>query len=90
MTIEVHFPRVLSPIVGDHLHGTIEVDERSQIRAALEQAWPGLANHLFDASGVMRPHVLCFVDDSADRLESDGADIRDGSEIRFVQAVSGG
>lgn len=90
MTIAVHFPRVLSPIVGDQLHGTIEIDERSQIRAALEQAWPGLTNHLFDASGDMRPHVLCFVDDAADRLDSDGPDIRDGSEIWFVQAVSGG
>jgi hypothetical protein len=85
----VYFPRVLAPIVGDQLHGTIDIDDGSEIRVALETAWPGIGNHLFDSAGAMRPHVLCFVDGESHRL-SDPAPVRDGSEIRIVQAVSGG
>ena len=89
MKIDVHFPRVLAPIVGEELHGTIQIDDASQIRRGLETAWPGIGNHLFDTTGAMRPHVLCFVDDEPGRLD-DPPNVRDGSEIRFVQAVSGG
>ncbi len=89
MQIDVHFPRVLAPIVGDELHGTIDIDDASQIRLGLERTWPGIGNHLFDSIGAMRPHVLCFVDDESHRLDEPPA-VRDGSEIRFVQAVSGG
>jgi len=85
----VHFPRVLAPIVGDGLHGSIEIDDPRLLRAGLETAWPGIGNHLFDSTGAMRPHVLCFVDDEPHRLDGPPP-VRDGSEIRFVQAVSGG
>lgn len=85
----MHFPRVLAPVVGDDLGGTIDVADGSDIRAALEASWPGIGNHLFDSSGTMRPHVLCFVDDESHRLDVT-ARVREGSEIRFVQAVSGG
>ena len=85
----MHFPRVLAPIVGDDLHGTIEIDDASQIRVGLESTWPGIGNHLFDSAGSMRPHVLCFVDDEANRLDHAPA-LQNGSQIRFVQAVSGG
>ena len=89
MRVDVHFPRVLAPIVGDDLHGTIEIDHAGDIRLGLEAAWPGVGNHLFDSTGAMRPHVLCFIDDERHRLD-DTPDVRDGSQIRFVQAVSGG
>lgn len=89
MKIEVHFPRVLAPVVGNELHGTIDVADGGEVRAALEASWPGVGNHLFDSSGTMRPHVLCFVDDEPHRLDV-SARVREGSEIRFVQAVSGG
>lgn len=89
MRVDVHFPRVLAPIVGADLQGTIEIDDASQIRLGIETAWPGVGNHLFDSTGTMRPHVLCFVDDEAHRL-GETPDLRDGSQIRFVQAVSGG
>lgn len=89
MKIDVHFPRVLAPIVGEELRGTIDIDDASQIRRDLEATWPGIGNHLFDSTGSMRPHVLCFVDDESHRLD-DAPTVREGSEIRFVQAVSGG
>lgn len=89
MRIDVHFPRVLAPIVGEALHGTIDIDDASQIRVALEATWPGVGNHLFDSTGTMRPHVLCFVDDESHRLDGVPT-VSEGSGIRFVQAVSGG
>lgn len=89
MKIVVYFPRVLAPIVGEELHGTIEIHDASGVRFGLETSWPGIGNHLFDSTGSMRPHVLCFVDDESHRLD-DPPSLREGSEIRFVQAVSGG
>jgi hypothetical protein len=90
VSVEVRFPRVLAPIVGDGLGGEIEVGDTGSLRQALEDRWPGVATHLFDTTGVLRPHVLCFIDDASDRLEGEPREISDGSTIRIVQAVSGG
>ena len=81
---------MLSPIVGDDLVGEIEQTDTSNLADALESRWPGLKNHLFDAAGGLRPHVLCFIDDEPDRLDGPTRPIGGGSTIRIVQAVSGG
>lgn len=51
---------------------------------------PTVSVHLFDSSGALRPHVLCFVDGEATRLEDPSTPLSTNSEIRFLQAVSGG
>jgi len=61
---------------------------------ALEDAFrklPGLKVHVFDETGKLRQHVLCFVNDVNTRFE-EGADetLRDGDRITIMQAVSGG
>lgn len=86
----VVLPRLLDPATGGRR--SIEVNGAT-IGAALESLLteiPAVAVHLFDHTGALRPHVLCFVDSESNRLEDRQATIAPGSRIRFVQAVSGG
>lgn len=52
---------------------------------------PGLGRHLFDESGAMRRHILCFCNDVYTRGK-DGLDapISPGDEITLLNSVSGG
>ncbi len=90
MTVRIIFPRLLAPIVGEDL--TVEVDASTvgELRRALEQERPGVSHHLFESTGALRPHVLCFIDDEATRLTDPEQAIDAGSTLRVVQAVSGG
>jgi hypothetical protein len=58
-----------------------------EVLETLFTAEPGLRNHLLDEAGVIRPHVLMFVD--ADRADID-TPVRPDSEVQVLQAVSGG
>lgn len=86
----VHLPRLLDPATAGRRSLEVEGSDVDEvIRGLIEQA-PQLEVHLFDHSGELRPHVLCFVDGIATRLENRSMPVENGSEIRFVQAVSGG
>lgn len=64
------------------------------LREALEEGFrklPALKFHLLAEDGDLRPHVLCFVNDTLFReIASVRISLEDGDEISFVQAVSGG
>lgn len=52
---------------------------------------PALRVHVYDETGALRPHVLCFVNGVNTRFEDGpGARLRDGDRITILQAVSGG
>ena len=87
---KVIFPRLLAPIVGEDLVVTIDATTAGELRQALEEARPGVSQHLFDSTGALRPHVLCFVDDESTRLSDPDQPILRRSTVRIVQAVSGG
>ena len=61
---------------------------------AMEQAYqkyPALRMHLLDESGAFRTHILCFVNDVNTReVASVDVPLKDGDEIKIVQAISGG
>lgn len=61
---------------------------------ALDDAFrklPGLKIHVYDETGRLRHHVLCFVNDVNTRFEDGPAEkLRDGDRITIMQAVSGG
>ena len=59
----------------------------SDALAALFANEPGLKNHILDERGEIRPHVSIFVDGHRARLETE---VRDDSELRVLNAVSGG
>ncbi|HSJ34348.1 MAG TPA: MoaD/ThiS family protein [Acidimicrobiia bacterium] len=86
----VHLPRLLDPTTGGRRTLQVAGSDVGTAIASLMEALPGVEGHLFDHSGALRPHVLCFVDGEATRLENRSAAVSERTEIRFVQAVSGG
>ena len=90
MSVTVLLPRVLGPATGGGLRTEVDATTVAEALDGLLAAWPGVAVHLFDETGELRPHVLCFVDGEATRLVDRSAPVTAGGEIRFVQAVSGG
>jgi hypothetical protein len=48
---------------------------------------PGVRNHIVDESGAIRPHVSVFVDGVQADLDTA---VRPDSQVRVLQAVSGG
>jgi molybdopterin converting factor small subunit len=81
---------MLADVLGDE---TLEV-EASTVGEALDAAYrriPTLRHHLCDESGGFRTHVLC-VHNGVSTRESGGLQgrLKDGDEIRILQAISGG
>jgi molybdopterin converting factor small subunit len=89
--ITVELPSMLAAIAGGAR--TVCLDAAS-LRGALEgllEARPALRVHLFDESGRMRPHVLCFHNGTNSRwMDSMDVPLREGDVITILQAVSGG
>ena len=88
--VKVILPRMLADVLGDE---TLEV-EASTVGEALDAAYrriPTLRHHLCDESGGFRTHVLC-VHNGVSTRESGGLQgrLKDGDEIRILQAISGG
>lgn len=83
----VRLSRVLAPIVGDRLRVEVEGSTLGEVVDALLAEIPAVGVHLFDGEGVLRQHVLCFVDGESTRLEDRAIPAR---EVEFLHAVSGG
>lgn len=88
MTVGVSVPRLLIPATGGPTRFEIEAETVGELVENLLVECPGLRVHLFDESGHLRPHVLCFVDGEASRLDDRERPV--AAEVRFIQAVSGG
>lgn len=88
MTVTVSVPRLLAPATGGPTEFRLEAVTVEEMIERLLGACPGLRVHLFDEAGRLRPHVLCFLDGEASRLDDRDQPI--AGEVRFLQAVSGG
>jgi len=86
----VSLPRLLEPAVGAVRKVEVEGDTLGKAIAALLQRHPTLRVHLFDEESRLRPHVMCFVNGQQTRLEDGAVMLDEGTEITFLQAVSGG
>ena len=89
--VTVELPSMLEATLG----GVRRVTVRGGTwREALEDAFrklPALRVHVYDESGELRQHVLCFVNDESTRFHAgDGPPLRDGDRLTILQAVSGG
>lgn len=85
----VRLPGLLAQAVGAK---RVDVEGRT-LAEALEalRAHPRLGPQLFEESGALRPHVLCFLNDVNTRwLDDLSAPLEDGDELNILQAVSGG
>lgn len=86
----VRLPAGLDAVTGftdaDDRVVAVEGDDIASVVAGVEVALPGVAGHLVDGRGSLRPHLLCLADGTATRdLDTPVAD-----EVRFLTAVSGG
>jgi molybdopterin converting factor small subunit len=86
----VRLPSVLEPAIGNVRRVEVEGETLAAALDDLMASYPSLRAHLFDEGGRLRTHVLCFVDGHSTRLEDSAMTVGDGTEIRFLQAVSGG
>ena len=86
----VSLPRLLEPAVGAVRKVEVQGDTWDEAIASLLQRHPTLRVHLFDEESRLRPHVMCFVNGQQTRLEDRSPALAEGSEITFLQAVSGG
>ncbi len=83
-------PRMLAEVLGEEV---LRV-RGATVAEALESAYariPVLRHHLCEDTGAFRTHVLC-VHNGVSTRESGGLGrrLRDGDEIRILQAISGG
>jgi hypothetical protein len=88
--VTVRLPRLLEPAVGPVRTIHLEAAGLAESIDQLLDRHPSLRVHLFDEAGELRPHVLCFVDGAATRLEDRDQQFTQPVEITFLQAVSGG
>lgn len=88
--VNVILPRMLADVLGEE---TLSVEART-VEEALEAAYariPALRHHLCEESGGFRTHVLCVHNGVITREAGGiGRRVREGDEIRIVQAISGG
>lgn len=91
--VTIELPSLLAPLVEEDPPGQVPV-EADTVAGALEaliQRHPGLRVHLFDESGALRQHVLCFRNGTNTRWgEAREAPLAESDRIRILQAVSGG
>jgi sulfur-carrier protein len=87
MSVTVRIPRVLSQAVTSGVRHQAEGENLAEVLENLFSREPGLENHLLDEDGMIRPHVLIFVDAARADLDTP---VGPTSEIQVLQAVSGG
>ncbi len=86
---------ILLPGMLHAIAGTSRVQvEAATLAGALEELYrqiPALRHHLCEDSGRFRMHVLCFHNGQNTReMRNLDVSLRDGDEIAFLQAISGG
>jgi len=86
----LELPSVLATVLGGGRELAVQGDT---LRQALEDGFrrhPQLRVHLFDESGRLRRHVLCFLNQTNSRwFENLDQELAEGDRITILQAVSG-
>lgn len=83
----IRLPRLLADAVRHGLRQQLSGSDLAEALADLFSREPALRPHLLDEQGAIRPHILVFVDAHRGDLNTE---VGDTSEIRVLQAVSGG
>ncbi|MDP7017890.1 MAG: MoaD/ThiS family protein [Pirellulaceae bacterium] len=88
--VHIELPRLLEAVHAGPRDFTIEADDVASAFAELKEQLPRLSLHLFDETGSLRRHVLCFVNEQNCRWLADDQPLREGDTLLFTQAVTGG
>ncbi|CAN5834364.1 hypothetical protein BH23ACT5_BH23ACT5_04360 [soil metagenome] len=86
----VSLPRLLDQATGGVRKIEVGGDTLKSALDDLVRQIPELEVHLFDHVGALRPHVLCFVDGESTRLDDQSLAVKADTDVRFLQAASGG
>jgi molybdopterin synthase sulfur carrier subunit len=91
VNVRIELPTVLAQVVGGERVLDANGDTLAAALADAYTRWPALEVHLVDETGMLREHVLCFLNDENTRwAESFDRPLSDGDRITILQAVSGG
>lgn len=97
--VSVRMPRVLSELTRCERQLELELVQRagiegSTVRAALSELvrlHPALGMHVFDETGELRRHVLCFCNEvQSDARVTLDQPLRSGDSLTLVNSVAGG
>jgi molybdopterin converting factor small subunit len=85
---DVHLPGTLPPLFRD-LPRRLDVDAATvdEAIAWMDERWPGLRDRLCAEGPMLRPHIHVYVDRARAEL---GTELRAGSRIDVIAAISGG
>ena len=90
-TVQVRLPGLLAQILGGTKHMDVQAATLQDALDRLLVDYPALRVHLYDESGLLRPHVNLFYNDTnMRRMPSTEIPVRDGDTVTVMQAVSGG
>ena len=91
MAVTVRIPTTMRPISGGSTTVQVEGTTLGEALTALETAYPGFHERLFDDTGALRKFVNVFVsDDDVRYLDGLGTATPDGTTISIIPAVAGG
>ena len=87
----VQLPRVLTDLISCEARIAVEGATVGEALDDLVRREPSLAAHLFDESGALRRHVLCFWNEvqTRERAELEQR-LADGDRLTLVNSVAGG
>ncbi len=90
-SVTISLPSLLEPATGGVRELSASGETLRDVFTDLLEREPRLRPHLFDESGDLRQHVLCFHNGTNTRW-MDGWDkpMSEGDVVLFMQAVSGG
>lgn len=90
-SVTIALPALLEPVTGGVRELSASGGTLREVFGDLVGREPRLKPHLFDESGGLREHVLCFHNGVNTRW-MDGWDgpVAEGDTVLFMQAVSGG
>lgn len=90
-TVRVELPGLLADLLDHQRALTLSADTIANAFARIRHDHPRLALHVFDESGQLREHVLCFWNGTNTRwLDELDHPLCPGDTLLFMQAVSGG
>jgi len=89
--VTIELPSMLSAVLGGVRRLEASGDTWPDALADAFAKLPALRVHVYDETGALRRHVLCFVNGVNTRFEDGpGPRLKDGDRITIMQAVSGG
>jgi molybdopterin converting factor small subunit len=89
--VTVRLPRVLSELTSCERRLEVAGETLGEALGDLVQKEPALAHHLFDDTGALRRHVLCFCNAVAGPSRADlDHPLDSGDTITIVNSVAGG